>query len=198
MQRYAILLFFLCATAIDSLAQPTNLEALQTLAIQCVDFAAKVEQDLLIDAPADMPFVRSAIISKLNAGEREVFLVDSIYTNQPTSLATLRYRIDGTHVSYKRLKKKKARRVVEFIASASLISVDGKVLEDKTCQEQFTDTVRLSDLNALETSSYSETKAPHPEAGFFKRVFQPVMLTAATALTVYLFFTLRSESSNDG
>ena len=35
--------------------------------------------------------------------------------------------------------------------------------------------------------NYAETKAPPLKAGFSRRIFQPVMLTAATALTVYLF-----------
>ena len=91
MQRSPLLLFFLIATASTTGAQPTNMEAFQSLAVECMGFISDVEEDLIIDAPAEMPYVRSAIAARMNQRGRQIFLADSLYTNQPDNLATLSY-----------------------------------------------------------------------------------------------------------
>ncbi|MFK7845036.1 MAG: hypothetical protein AB8G77_07040 [Rhodothermales bacterium] len=182
-----------------TVAQPTNMEAFQALALECMAFISEADGDLLIDAPAKMPYVRSTIINHLQQHGKAVYLADSTYTDQPGNLATLQYKIaPGTNVLYERIKRKKAKRTVSFSAATSLISAQGQVLHDEVCTKQVVDSVSISGLDKLESNAYAETKAPPPKASFGKRVLQPLMLTAATTLTVYLFFTLRSESSNDG
>ena len=198
MQRSFLLLFFLMATSSTTGAQPTNMETFQALAVECMGFISDVKEGLIIDTPGQMPYVRSAIVTRLNQRGRQVFLADSVYTNQPANLSTLSYKIDAASVVYERLRKKKARRTVHFSATTMLVSAQGALINDEVCNEHFTDTLSVAALPSLESGSFSETQAPPLKAGFFRRIFQPVMLTTATALTVYLFFTLRSESSNDG
>ena len=194
MRRLVLLLFLLPALVPFATAQPTNMEAFQSLAIRCMDFLADQQDDLEIDAPAKMPFVRSAIVTWLNDNGREVFLADSLYNNKPEDLNSLRYQIDETSITYDRRKKKRALRTINFGASATLVSPEGRIIEDQTCLESFDDVIDIADISSLESNSYSETKGQPPRAGFGKRILQPLMLTAATTLTVYLFFTLRSDS----
>ena len=199
MRQPALLLFFLLAIAPKAVAQPTNIETFQALALQCMAFISSEDRDLLLDAPAQMSYVRSSIINHLKESRQAVYIADSTYAEQPEGLATLQYNIlPDTKVLYARLRRKKAKRTVRFSASISLLSAQGQVLHDELCHKETIDSVSVSVLDQLESSAYAETKAVHPKAGFGKRVLQPLMLTAATTLSVYLFLTLRSESSNDG
>ncbi len=198
MRRSILPLFILLACAPTAAAQSSNLEVFQTLAIQCMDFLEAEQTALEIRTSARMPYVRSAIVTWLNENDHQVYLADSVYTDKPTHLNQLSYEITESAVTYKRLRKKKAKRSVQLMANASLVSSKGLVIADKACKESFDDEVALSDIPALSSSTYPETQGSPPRAGFGRRVLQPVMLTAATALSVYLFFTLRSEDSGDG
>lgn len=197
--RHPALLFVLLGSLASPLAaQPANTAVFQDLALRCVAFVGDASGDLIIDTPAArMPYVRSAIVQSLDAAGRQVFLADSTYTTQPDNLPILRYQIDGAAVDYKRLKKKRAQRSVTLTAAASLIDASGALLADKTCSELAVDTVAIAHLKDLENSVYRETQGPTVPSGFVRRFLQPVMLTAATSLSVYLFFALRSDSNSD-
>ncbi len=185
MRQPALLLFILLAIVPKTVAQPTNMEAFQALALQCMAFISAEEGDVLIAAPAQMPYVRSIIINHLQQSGKAVYIADSTYTEQPAHLATLQYKIEpGTNVLYERIKRKKAKRTVSFSATTSLISARGQVLHDEICHKQVIDLVSVSSLDKLESNTYTETRAPHPRAGFGKRIFHPQMLTAATTLTL--------------
>ncbi len=197
MRRSAPLFLMLLAFSSQAVAQASNMETYEALATACVGFMEDIEGDLVLDAPAHMPYVRSAIISALQAQGHTVFSADSS-AGRPGNLATLRYTIDEARVGYSRLKKKQARREVHLTTTNTLIAADSRLLEHEVCQQQSADTVAIGDIASLESSAYAETRATPPETGFARRYLQPVLLTGATVLTVYLFFTLRSENSSDG
>ena len=60
------------------------------------------------------------------------------------------------------------------------------------------DSISREALSTVESDAFPMTSAPHPAKGWFKRYLEPVVLTTATVLGVYLFFTLRSDSNDDG
>lgn len=177
----------------QGIAQDSN-EAIYTqLALACMPALSAEQESVSLSPFNKMPYVRSALVDSLKSLDTKVYLPDST-----RSLAQLSYTINKATVSYKRLRRKKVQRDVTFNAAVMLVSHDGEVLEDAVCDKQFSDTVKLADLSSLESGSYPETQASHPKAGLAKRFLQPAMLTAASALTVYMFFTLRSESGSDG
>ncbi len=198
MRHPALLLVLLGSFASSAVAQPVNTAVFQDLALRCVAFVTDSSDDLIIDTPAArMPYVRSAIVQALDAAGRQVYLADSTYTAQPENLSTLRYQVDGSSVDYKRLRKKRAQRSVSLTASAALIDASGALVVDKSCNELAVDTVAIGTLKGLENSVYRETQGPTVRAGFGRRFLQPIMLTAATSLSVYLFFALRSDSNSE-
>ncbi len=170
----------------------------EAMATACMEFLEDVAGDLVLDAPAHMPYVRGAIVSTLQSQGREVFSADSSIAGRPASLATLRYSIDEAKIEYSRLKKKQALRKIYLTTTNTLTAAGGHLITDKVCQQQVADTVAIKSIASLESSAFSETRASHPEASFARRYLQPATLAGATVLTVYLFFTLRSESSSDG
>ncbi|HEX7070613.1 MAG TPA: hypothetical protein VF190_07395, partial [Rhodothermales bacterium] len=65
------------------------------------------------------------------------------------------------------------------------------------CTDAAVDTVRVADLALLEDRAFSETVGNRPEGGFFRRVIEPAVLVGAVAVGVFLFFSLRSDSSSE-
>lgn len=188
----------LLAAASQAAGQASNMDTFEALAVACTEDLGDSAGDLVLDAPSRMPYVRSAIVAALQSQGRQVYLADSTFSERPDALSTFLYSIEEARVVYERIRKKRARRTVHFSAATALTSARGRLISDEICQQQFADTVAIADLASLQNSAYPETQAPIPEAGFARRFLQPLTLGAATALTVYLFFTLRSESSSDG
>lgn len=179
-------------------AKPTNMQIFQALALECLNFMPEAKDPAyLIDMPAQMPYLRSALSANLQEAGIATYLADSTYINQPASLSTLKYDVDEARVSYERLKKKKAKRIIQLTVATSLVTANGQLLSDAACEKQFEDVVSVSDLEDLASTSYPETQAAPIKASFGRRVLQPVMLAAGTALSVFLFFTLRSDSDEE-
>ena len=185
--------------AFDSVSgQPSNETAYQRLAIACIGDLPDSEPAIELTAPQKMPFVRSALITHWSEQGYRVFWADSLVSDVPEGLSRFSYRIDEAAVTYRRLKKKRINRTVDLSIAATLLTPAGEVLRDDTCRRQYADTLAVADLNAVESSTYPETQAPHPQPGWIRRIVEPVMLTTATVVGVYLFFALRSDSSDDG
>jgi hypothetical protein len=56
------------------------------------------------------------------------------------------------------------------------------------------DTVRVDDLPALESSSVASTRGAAPSEGFIDRIVEPFIIVGATGVAVYLLFNIRSSS----
>ncbi|MFP4369864.1 MAG: hypothetical protein ACLFR2_09810 [Candidatus Kapaibacterium sp.] len=59
----------------------------------------------------------------------------------------------------------------------------------------YSDTLRREDIAYVEQGAYgfAEGKLPKENEGFIKKVIEPVMVVTAAAVTVILFFTVRSQ-----
>ena len=177
---------------------PTNLEAYQTLALRCLASVPDTAQVLALDAPARMPYLRTALTDAWRRDGRTLFLADTSFQTNAPPTPRLRYAIEEARVAYARARRKHLDRTVTLALRYTFTAADGRLLGEARCREAFTDTIRRADRAALESETFPETRGDPPRAGWMRRYLEPAVLAAATAITVYLFFNLRSDRSDDG
>ncbi len=179
-------------------AQPTNLEAYQTLALRCLAEAPDTTQAFRLDAPAQMPYLRTALAQRWRDEGRVLFLADSLQHVSGPATARLRYEIEEAQVAYARAPRKQLVRTVTLALRYTFTAADGRLLREDRCRDTLTDTIRRSDRAALEWDAFPETQGEAPRGGWIRRHLEPAILAVATAVTVYLFFNIRSERTDDG
>ena len=179
-------------------AQQKNLNVFQHLAIQCLGSVPKEVKSFRLTAPSAQPYIRSALVSYWRSLDHRIFLPDSSAANSPTSLALLSYSIDEATVTYSRLRKKKVARQILLTTHYSYTSQSGELLDDSSCTQNYKDTLAFADLASIENDIFPETTATHPQKNWLSRYIEPVLLATASALGVYLFFTIRSDNNSDG
>ncbi len=177
-------------------AQPTNLEAYQRLALRCLAEAPDTVQAFRLEAPAQMPYLRTALTQRWREEGRVLFLADSLASGPAT--ARLRYEIEQAQVAYARAPGKQLVRTVTLALRYTFTTADGRLLREDRCRDTLTDTIRRSDRAALEWEAFPETLGETPRGGWMRRYLEPAILAVATAVTVYLFFNIRSQRTDDG
>lgn len=175
---------------------PSNLDVYQQIAVACVAEAPAALDAFRLAMPAQMPYLRTALMERWQAQQKQVYLADSSYTAAPAALSTLTVQIEQAEVHYERAARKQVQRAVTLGLQYTVVGGDGQLLQEARCADTVRDTVPRDQLDAL-ASPYPETQAEPPAAGWFRRHGQPAILTAATAVTVYLFFALRSDRANN-
>lgn len=187
-----LLLCTLGAGAIPSPAQPTNLSVYQDLALRCLAGAPDTLGAFRLDAPDGMPYLRTALVDAWQADGRTLFLLpDSAAQGRPR----LTYRVEEAGVTYERAPGRRLNRTVTLALRYTLTGPDGRLLAESACRETFADSFPRRAHAAVESPSFPETQAALPPAGWLRRYVEPALLTAATAIGVYLFFTLRSQAT---
>lgn len=63
----------------------------------------------------------------------------------------------------------------------------------KTFTLTATDTIKYGRISSIENPSFPFTKGEIPEEPLFSTIFEPVIIVGAAAVSVYLFFTVRSK-----
>jgi hypothetical protein len=174
-----------------SAGQATNLELFQEMAVECLGGVPIGADTLLLEAPETMPYLRSALTNLWKEDERTIFLADS----SAVPLPLLAYRIENSDVEYARRGKQIERRL-KLDIRFTYTDRNGRLMSDDRCSAVRTGPVAMSDMAQIQDAAYPETQAEMPEAGWFRRYLEPVVLTAATAVAVYLFFTLRSNAGD--
>ena len=171
----------------------------QKMAIECLGPVPSSQKQFRIQAPeSGILFVQSSLIEHWKSQEYTVFLMDPVPSDSSSSLPTLAYSIEKSQVVYERLPKKQVKREVLFTSHYTFTEPDGRVQADAVCSKSESDTLHRDALTDVESADFPVTTAPHPPKGWIQRYLEPVVLTTATALGVYLFFTLRSDSNDDG
>ncbi len=201
MTRMRVLLVLVCLAptawpAARAQPTPTNLEAYQTLALRCLAAVPDTASVVVLDAPALMPYLRTALTDAWRSDGRTLFLADSAAVGP--AAPRLAYAIEHVGVAYERARRKRLNRTVSLALRYTLTTAQGRLLDEARCSETFTDTIRRADHAALESEAFPETRGTLPRAGWMRRYLEPAALAAATAITVYLFFNLRSDRSDDG
>ncbi len=190
MHKVAVgVLLLLLAT--PTYGQSTNLELFQEIAVACLDDVPATIDTVALEAPDRMPYLRSAIVREWQNVGRVVFLADSV-----RSYPSLAFDVEDARVRYERRGKRIARHVA-LALRFELTEPSGRILVDDRCAQQRSDVIPRSAIAAVEAPAYPETQADPPRAGWFRRFAEPIVVTAATAVAVYLFFSLRSTSSDE-
>lgn len=178
-------------------AQPTNQEAYQMLALGCLASVPDTAHVIWLDAPTQMPYIRTALTEAWREENRTLFLADSSAQLPEPAPPRLHYAIEHAHVAYARHRRKQLARTVTLGLRYTFIAPDGRLLGEAGCIETYTDTIRRRDVSALESAAFSETQGTIPRGGWIRRYLEPALLATATAVTVYLFFNLRNDESGD-
>lgn len=171
--------------------QSTNLALYQEMAVECLgDVPASIDT-LALQPPDRMPYIRSALVTHWQDDGRTIYLPDSAGTHP-----LLSFDVEEADVTYARRSRRIGRSVV-LALRYSLTSPTGRILADDRCREETSDMISRTALQVVQVDAYPETQADPPEGGWFRRYLEPVVITAATAVAVYLFFTLRSTEADD-
>lgn len=68
----------------------------------------------------------------------------------------------------------------------------GKIISARTISVSNTDTVRYADVDRLKDPFLPKTEYTAPTATFLETLVEPVIITIASGVIIYLFFTIRS------
>lgn len=175
-------------------AQPANLAVYQDLAATCLADAPDTLRAFRLEAPARMPYLRPALAARWTAEGRTLFVADPA-DSAGAALPRLAFEVEEAAVAYARASRRRVRRSVALALRYSIVAADGRLLAEDRCRQTYADVVDARSLAALESAAYPETHAERPPAGWLRRYLEPALLTAATAVGVYLFFTLRSQAT---
>lgn len=70
---------------------------------------------------------------------------------------------------------------------------NGEILYTERITDSFSDSFNLDELNRMESGEYEFVRARLPEEGFLSKYLLPVVLLGVSAVTIILFFVIRSE-----
>ncbi|MCL5030477.1 MAG: hypothetical protein M1480_15810 [Bacteroidetes bacterium] len=132
------------------------------------------------------------IISSLNNNGRNI-VNENV---KDSSFAAVSFIIDNAKVTYGKLFKKSI--FGEFYTTRNLILSGSYVLFSSDAKSynfkfSYSDTITTSDLKNIENTSYPFTQGQLPAEPFFSSIYEPVIAVGTAALTVILFFTIRSK-----
>lgn len=191
MHRLAAALFLTICAVSTAAAQSTNLSLYQEMAVECLSELPADVDSLILEAPQNMPYVRSALVALWQADGRDVFFPDA-----PISTARLAYDVEEAAVTYVR-RGDRFEREVRLTLRYTVTTESGRVLADDRCSRSRQDLIARAEVDAVQSPVYAETQGQLPRGGWFRRVLEPAVLTAAAAVAVYLFFALRSTGGED-
>ena len=182
--RIAAWIAALFLAAAPAAAQTPNLALFQEMAVSCLGELPPSVKSVVLDAPDEMPYVRSALIAAWRDDGRQVYLADAPGTR-------LAYAIEEATVTYARQERGLSREV-RLTLAYTMTGDDGRVVADERCASQRVGTLDAEDLDVVENEAFPETQADLPRAGWGRRLLEPAVLTAAAGVAVFLFFSLRS------
>ena len=122
-----------------------------------------------------------------------------VYLNNDSIGTTLELHVQESSVFYGEVftetffGERKCERTVTVTVLASLLSADDKkVIFSRPYTRSAVDTVALSMVEQFHSSTIPVTRYIKPELSFFDSVIEPAIVTVASGIVIYLFFTIRS------
>jgi hypothetical protein len=197
----AILITACLGSAARSEAQPTNAAVYQSLASSCLDSVAAPLTKFTVRAPERMSFVRTSLVQEWLADGKVIFIddpttLDTSDESVPVSDTTLAIDIEAAGVEYARGDKKRLKRTVVLSIRYLVRSPSGRVISDAGCDLRYDDEVDRDGAALLALPGHPETEAEIPESNWIRRFGEPLIITAAATVAVFLFFSLRSDQSS--
>jgi hypothetical protein len=184
-----IVILWIIAGALPTAAQPTNMQVLERLATECLD-ELDLPDALKLSADARFEGIAIAVAQYLRERDVRIYQADTLATNRAMSL--LNYSIEDLGFAYSRAGRNYERHGSLRMA-IRLLADDGEVVVVERCERMYEDRVARGDIERIERGAYPQATAELPPANIRRRVVEPVLLAGATAVSVILFFTLRSK-----
>ena len=79
------------------------------------------------------------------------------------------------------------------LSGSYILKEDEKMIKSGMFNFSKIDTVKYDDINSLENQGIPFTTAEVPPEPFFSSLLEPAIAIGAAALTIYLFFNVRSK-----
>lgn len=191
-----IVLLALAAGPVPAPAQaPTNMEIYQQHAVACLASVPGSASAFTLGTPDVMTYLETALVTHWTEAGVAVFRTDSLLAQ---TLPSLMFSVDEARVSYAAARRKRLARTVSLALHYSWTSRTGRIVNSERCTKSREDVVLRSEAAQLAAAAHPETTAALPPAGWSRRYLEPMALGAATVLTVYLFFNLRSSRGSSG
>ncbi len=181
-----------CASAWSGMAQPVNRALFEEMAIDCLGTLPETEtRSLILQAPEEMPYVRAALVAAWQADGHTIFLPDSARTG-----VRVAYAVEEAGIRYEKSRRKQLAREARLALRYDIADADGRVLADERCALTRSDVIARTQRTAMESEAWPETQGAPPRRSKVRRMLEPAVLTAAMAITAWLFFSLRSSGED--
>jgi hypothetical protein len=187
----AVVLFLsvpLSSAQAQSAVPSSNVVVFQRLAAECLAPLVS-EGGLVLEAPARMAFLTAGLVRAWQ--QQEV----AVYMSEEMPLPRVWYVIEEAGVRYAPAGRGLLDREVALTLRFTVTEPGGRLLHDDRCEHRFTDRIRRQDRAMLESDIYPETVGSDPPPHWIRRYGEPAVLVAATAVTTWLFFNLRTQSN---
>lgn len=120
----------------------------------------------------------------------------SFITIADSNFLSLKPNISHIEINYNKLKNNEELCKRAITIGFSVIYNKNKktnLIADQ--QYTYSDTVRLDELEKLQTSpfKYDKTTIPEPESSFYQNIIQPLIFIGSAIITIALLFTTRSN-----
>ena len=166
------------------------------LAVRCLVQVPDTTRVLSLASPSVMPFLRTALVAAWQGEGRAIYLADATFTESAPSMPRLSYAVEQAGVTYAPASRRVLERTITLALQYTYATEGGHLLRDARCKDSYSDTIRRSDRLMLETAAYPETQGAAPKAGWVRRYVEPAVLATVSAVTVFLFFNLRSDRTD--
>lgn len=91
------------------------------------------------------------------------------------------------------LKQATVQRIITFTCTGQLFSaIDGRIISPISHSKTYSDSLETDLINQAEQSAYSFTKGERIAGSGWLKYYEPILLSGAVSVVLYLFFSLRS------
>jgi hypothetical protein len=168
-----------------------------SLIAQCVLDASPGVNTFAVSRPIDLVSADPAVIGALRSTGRAISIAP--WSTDETAGPILRYQLEAATVSHEKSTRRRFRRTVSVRLAYTFVSGDRTVLDADICERSYEDDIsrKMAAEWAASSTGIPLTLSPLPRDGVFKRLIRPAVAVAATSVSLYLLFSLRSERQND-
>lgn len=188
----------ICALPVVRAAcQPANADIIGRLAADCVTTAVATADTVEIIPDDRYEFIRTVVVNSVRDDGSVVVISRTPQGPSGNEGSTGRrtvvsYRIENGGVRYSKSGDALTREIAVDTRVLATMS-DNSVVLDTLCVKSFIDEIRPADIDKVEDSNQPLTLGKRPSKGWLRRVAEPAVVAAASAVAVYLFFNVRSD-----
>jgi len=182
---------------------------LQSQSIPNLEIFYRLSDSAAVNASKNIPAYKKSVKLDLNSGNTLSILNNqvlesfhnsgkNIINSSPndTSAAEISFRIDKAVVDYGDLFQQKL--FGDFYTERKITLSGNYILflpgfSSHNFNYTYSDTVNANDIKNIENNAFPFTQSKLPSEPLFASIYEPVIAVGAAAITVILFFTIRSK-----